>query len=224
MKLSEQTISVLSNFSAINPNMLFKPGKSISTISEAKNIMATATIAEEIPRSFGIYDLTEFLSTCSLMTQPDLEFSEDSIRLTEGKTSIRYFYAAADILTAPTKQVNMPKPEVVLTLTADDINKLKKAAAVLGHATMVIEGKDGKVTISVTDLNIKGTTNRYSLVVDEANACKEKFTFVMIIGNLKMLPGDYKVSISSKFISHFQNTSADVQYWIALEKSSTFGS
>lgn len=221
MKLSENTISVLNNFSAINPNMLFKPGKSIATISEAKNIMASATIEEEFPCSFGIYDLTEFLSTCSLMTQPDLEFTEDSVHLSEGKTSIRYFYAAAENLTTPTKQVNMPPAEVKLTLTADTINKIKKAAAVLGHATMIISGEKGVVTVSVADLNNK-TANRYALIVDEANACKDTFSFVMIIGNLKMLPGDYTVSISSKLISHFKNTTTPVEYWIALEKSSTY--
>ena len=202
--------------------MVFKPGTAVSTISEAKNIMASATITEEIPRSFGIYDLTEFLSTCSLMTEPELEFTEDSILLNEGNTSIRYFYAVQENLTAPTKQVNMPKPEVKLTLSADAINKIKKAASVLGHATMVITGAKGKVTLSVADLNNE-TANKYSIIVDEANACKEAFSFVMVIGNLKMLPGDYTVSISSKLISHFKNNSTPVEYWIALEKSSTFG-
>ena len=61
MKLSEQTIEILSNFSGINPNMVFKEGNTLSTISEAKNILASATIEERIPREFGLYDLGEFL-------------------------------------------------------------------------------------------------------------------------------------------------------------------
>lgn len=223
MKLSEQTLDVLKNFSAINPNMVFKPGKTISTISEAKNIMANATIEDEIPRQFGIYDLTEFLSALALVSEPDLEFTEDSVVINDGATSIRYFYAEPANLTAPTKQVNMPKPEVKLTLTADVINKIKKAAGVLGHATLEIAGNKGKITVSVSDLKNE-TANKYSIVVDEANACKEKFSFVMVIGNLKMMPGDYEVSISSKLISHFRNTGSPIEYWIALEKSSTFGS
>ena len=59
MKLSETTIDILSNFATINPNMLFKEGTTLSTISEAKNIMASATIEERIPREFGIYDLSD---------------------------------------------------------------------------------------------------------------------------------------------------------------------
>ena len=35
--------------------------------------------------------------------------------------------------------------------------------------------------------------------------------------NWKLLRGDYVVSISSRGISHFQNTDIPVEYWIALE-------
>ena len=223
MKLSETTLDVLKNFSAINPNMVFKPGKAISTISEAKNIMANATIEDEIPTAFGIYDLNEFLSTLTLVSEPDLEFTKDSVVITDGATSIKYFYSAPELLTAPSKQVNMPKADVKLALTADVINKIKKAASVLGHATLEIAGNKGKVTVSVADLKNE-TANKYSIVVDESNACKENFSFVMVIGNLKMLPGDYDVSISAKLISHFKNTAQPVEYYIALEKTSTYGS
>ena len=50
-----------------------------------------------------------------------------------------------------------------------------------------------------------------------------KFNFVLNISNLKIVDGDYDVSISSKLISNFVNKSTAVQYWIAMEKSSTFG-
>ena len=74
-------------------------------------------------------------------------------------------------------------------------------------------------------LDIKNTTaNTYSITIDKANKCEETFSFVIVIGNLKILPGDYTVSISSKLISHFKNNSTPVEYFIALEKTSTFGS
>lgn len=223
MKLSETTIDILKNFSAINPNMVFKEGATLATIAEAKNIMASATIEERIPREFGIYDLNEFLSTISLVENPDLDFGKDSITVSDGNASIEYFYSSPEVLTAPTKTVTMPKADVKVILTADTINKIKKAAAVLGHPTLQISGKNGVVSCQVIDLKNK-TANKYSIVVDEKNACKEVFSFVIVIGNLKMLPGDYTVSISSKLISHFKNATTPIEYWIALEKDSTFGS
>ena len=44
MKLSDQTLEVLKNFSDINTNILVKPGSELSTISTMKNILAKATI------------------------------------------------------------------------------------------------------------------------------------------------------------------------------------
>jgi hypothetical protein len=42
------------------------------------------------------------------------------------------------------------------------------------------------------------------------------------VENLKMLPGDYEVSISSKKISRFKSPSSDLVYYVAVEADSTF--
>jgi hypothetical protein len=221
MKLSENTIKLLKNFAGINPNMVFKAGSSIATIAEAKNIMASATVAETFPQEFGIYDLNEFLSTLTLVDDPELSFSDDSITIKDGKTSIRYFYASMDLLTAPSKQVTMPNPEVTFILSEDTLNKIRKASAVLGHANIEIKGENGKIIVNLTDAK-NASANKYSIVVDENNACKEVFSFIMVISNLKMVSGDYTVEISSKLIAHLKHTTLPVEYWIALEKTSTF--
>ena len=201
--------------------MVFKPGNTIATIAEAKNIMASATITEEFPQQFGIYDLKEFLCTLTLVANPELSFSEDSVTINDGKSSIRYFYASAELLTAPSKQVSMPNPEVSFILSEDTIEKIRRASAVLGHANFEIQGKNGLIIIHITDVK-NASANKYSIVVDENNACKEVFSFIMVITNLKMVTGNYTMEISSKLISHLKHTTLPVEYWIALEKSSTF--
>ena len=52
MQLSESTVDVLRNFSGINQNLLIKSGSTIKTISEAKNVVATADIAENFEKDF----------------------------------------------------------------------------------------------------------------------------------------------------------------------------
>ena len=79
MILSDDTLNVLKNFATINPNLVFKPGQRLSTISEAKTIMAKAEIVEDFPQEFGIYDLNEFLSVCGLIENPQLNFEEKSV-------------------------------------------------------------------------------------------------------------------------------------------------
>ena len=46
MNLSSDTLSLLKNFSEINQGILVKPGNTIKTISNMKNILAEAQISE----------------------------------------------------------------------------------------------------------------------------------------------------------------------------------
>ena len=55
MKLSEKTINLLKNFASINQSINFKQGNTLRTMSVMKNILAEATIEEEVPRDFAIY-------------------------------------------------------------------------------------------------------------------------------------------------------------------------
>ena len=74
MKLSDITLSLLKNFSTINQSILFKQGSKLRTISVMKNIYAEASIGENLPKDFGIYDLNQFLNGLTLHNSPDLDF------------------------------------------------------------------------------------------------------------------------------------------------------
>ena len=67
------------------------------------------------------------------------------------------------------------------------------------------------------------TSNNFYIDVDAEYDESATFNFILDIGNVKVIPGDYKVNISSKLISQFINKESDLNYWIALEKTSTFG-
>ena len=91
MKLSDSTLTLLKNFSNINQSILFKQGKSLRTISVMKNILAEATINEELPKDFGIYDLNQFLNGLSLHNNPDLDFENDNfVVIKEGRSCLLY--------------------------------------------------------------------------------------------------------------------------------------
>ena len=69
MKISNDTKDVLKNFSTINSGIRVKTGNKLETISNMKNILAVATVAEDFPQDFSIYNLPEFLG-CLLYTSP----------------------------------------------------------------------------------------------------------------------------------------------------------
>ena len=220
MKISSDTINILKNFSGINANLVFKPGKELKTLSEAKTIMASASILEDFPVEFGVYDLNEFLSLHSLMDDPELDFSDKYLTMSDGSQKIKYFYSEIDILTQPTKDINMPECEVVLDISASNLDKIRKAATVLGHSELSFSSQGSEVVASV--FNEKDSTAN-TFDINLGTTSTETFNYVFSISNLKMLQGDYKVSISSKLISNWRNADNPLDYYIALEKSSSFG-
>ena len=224
MELSENTLNVLKNFSGINPNMMIRSGKTIKTISEARTVLSTAVVDADFPKDFGIYDLNEFMGVLQLVDTPNLKFEDDYVIVNDstGRSKVKYFYSSEDTLTTPQKDITMPEADVKFKLDNEMLNKLKRAASTLGHSEISISGKDGVLSLSVVDSQ-NMTSNVFSIDVDGEFESDAVFNFILSTNNLKILPGDYEVSISSKLISQFSHTSLDVKYWIALEKTSTFG-
>ena len=220
MKLNDQTVSILKNFSTINQNLVIKEGSEIATMSAMKNIVAKATVEENFPVEFAIYDLNEFLSGLSLFKNPDLDFQENYVLVTESGSkgpTMKYWFSDSSVVTSPNKEVTMPSSEVKFPLQSNVLSEVQKAAAVIGAPDMVLEDDELRVTDKKND-----TANSYSTPLDtESNGASYKFWFK--VENLKLLPGCYDVEVSSKRISHFQNKKLPVGYFIALEPESSYG-
>lgn len=223
MELSEKTLTILKNYAGINSNIVIDSGNDLKTISEAKNVMSSATVVENFPQSFGIYDLNEFLGVLSLVDTPNLTFNESHVLIADssGRSKVKYFFSDPDMLTKPSKMVNMPVADVNFTLDADTLGRIKRAATALGHSEVSITGVDNVLSLSVVDTKNK-TSNGYTIEI-AGDFDSTPFDFILNISNLKIMPGDYDVQISSKLISQFTNKEAGLSYWIALEKSSTYG-
>ena len=113
MKLSKSTLDILKNFKEINQSILFKQGNSLKTISVMKNILAEATIEEELPKDFGIYDLSQFLNGIDLHQSPDLDFSNDNhVVIKEGKIRSKYFFAEPQCNYSPPYDIPHNYPNV----------------------------------------------------------------------------------------------------------------
>ena len=224
MELSDNTLSVLKNYSGINQNLLIQSGNIIKTISEARNVLAAAVVDETFPQDFGIYDLNEFIGVLGLVDTPRLKFEDEYVIVgdSSSRSKVKYFFSAEETLTAPSKDITMPEADVKFVLTQDTLNKVKKAASALGHSEVSITGNNGILSLSVVDPQ-NSTSNTFSIDIDGEFKDDVTFNFIINIGNLKILPGDYEVELSSKLITQFKNKEVNVTYWIALEKTSTFG-
>ena len=221
MKLSDSTLSLLKNFSTINTSILFKKGNRLRTISVMKNILAEATIPEEFPKDFGIYDLNQFLNGLGLHHNPELNFENDQyVVIKEGKSRSLYFFADPSvIITPPDKPLTLPSEDVTFDISTEQLEKLLKAAAIYQLPDLSVVGENGVVNIVVRDKK-NDTSNDFSIVVGETDAT---FSFNFKVENIKILPGTYEVVVSQKLLSRFTAKNYDLTYYIALEPDSTFG-
>ena len=164
MKLSKSTLDILKNFKEINQSILFKHGSKLRTISVMKNILAEATIAEQFPKDFGIYDLGQFLNGLGLHHSPELDFkNEGHVVIKEGKMRSKYFFADPNvIITPPDKPIELPSEDVSFELSTDQLDKLLKAAAIYQLPDLSLVGENGVVNLVVSDKK-NDTSNSFLL-------------------------------------------------------------
>jgi len=224
MKLSKHTLNMLKNFSDINMSIEIKKGNLLRTVSVQKNILAQAELEDEFPKDFAIYELNRFLGAVSLFDDPELEFNAKSVNIGTTKHSADYVYCDPSmIVTPPENNITFPDPEVKFTLTQDSLSQVMRASNVLGTPEIAIEGgphPNDSIRIKALDVN-NDSTDTFQVVLDEKSG--HTFRFVFKTENMKMIPGNYDVEISSKGISHFSLQGIKLQYWIATESTSSFG-
>lgn len=226
MKLSDKTMAILKNFSTINSGIAFKAGNKISTVSPQKNILADAEIEETIPRDFCIYDLNNFLSAISLFRDgAEFDFDDKNVIIrnaVDGRSSIKYrFTDASMVIGAPDKRPNIPEVDVSFTFTQEDFNWILKTASVLGSPNIAVESDGDVVSLTTFDVsNDSSHVNTTNLTNMEGNGNKYKLIFKT--ENMKMIPGEYEVEISSKGIAKFTSKAKDIVYFVTLEVSSQY--
>jgi hypothetical protein len=221
MKFGNETLSILKNFASINTNIMFRPGSTISTISNAKNIFAKTTIKEDIPNEFAIYDLNSLLAMLTLIDGQEVEFTDKSLIISSDKGKFEYFYSNPEIVTAaPTSEIEHVSV-YKFKLMAEDVQTVMKAAAITSAPTISITCKQQAVTLSVGDRK----NETASSFKKNIGTSFDTFDAFIAVENLKVVPDAYEVSVAkttngkAKFL-HFKHESKSLQYWIACEPGS----
>ena len=214
MNISTNTLSVLKSFTSINPSLYVNSGNVIKTISPQKTIIGRAEVDDSFDVPFGIYDLNQFLSTVSIFESPDFEFSDRSVEIKNGVSSVTYGYADANmIMQAPEKDLDLPDVVVEFELKDEVFKKTMQAASVLQLPNWSVIGAGGDVTLVVGNSKDE-SSNTFRHVVGSTDL---DFELVFKVENLRFMPADYNVKISSKGISHFSTNGGKLQYYIATE-------
>jgi hypothetical protein len=217
MKINNKTLNILKNFATINPSIIVKPGNILKTISSSKTILARAEVPDTFEYPFAIYNLSQFIGCISMFTDPDLDFDESSVTISDGKNKIVYHYADSSIILAPPdKDINIPSVDAEFKISATDIPSVAKALSILELTEIAFVGDGDNILIQAIDSK-NPSSNQYSVKV---GATDKVFKAIFKPDNLKMVPDDYIVTLSSKGLSKFVGTEAT--YYVAIEATSTF--
>lgn len=222
MKLSTETLNVLKNFAGINSGIEFKTGNKIATISSTKTVLAKATLTDEFPQDFCIYDLNQFLSVHSLSKDTELDFDSNNVIFKSGRSKTKYRVTSKNMIVCPPdKELKLPSVDGSFTLKDEDLAQALKNASVLQSPNIAFESDGSKISVSV--FNAKDDA-AHTNTIEIGDITGSTFKAVFLVENFKMIPGTYNVEISSQGLASFKNETGDLQYWIAIEtKESTFG-
>jgi hypothetical protein len=216
MRLSKETYNILKNFAAINSNILIQPGNLLKTVSAGKNIYVEAKVTEDFDVDVPIWDLNKFIGILSMFNNPDLEFHDTHVVITNGRSSVTYYYSEPSLLTVPTREIKMPATVTSFELDEKDLNEILKASSVLQVSDLRMVGADGKFIISVDDSG-QSTSNSFEIVIDE-NYTGKDFEGTINVSEMKFIPGSYSVELTDTIISKFTHKSLDLSYYIAIKR------
>mgnify|MGYP003716601219 FL=1 len=221
MKVSERTTNLLKNYANINQSLEFRAGKVLRTVSPLNTILASVEIEEDFPQTFPIYELGRFLGTLDLFNNPELDFTDNGVSITDDNHEATYRYCGSSSMfqTPPEKDITFPDAEINFELTQEQFRKTINAANTLGLPEVIVEGNGTDIQLVVSD-----TGNVSSDIFStKVGATDKTFRMIFKTENLnKIMEGTYDVSLSSKRISHFKREGDSLQYWIALEQNSTY--
>lgn len=221
IKFSENTMTVLKNFSTINGGLFFTKGHVLRTMNGGKSVLAEATIDEEIPQDFGISELNQLLSILSLHKEtPSLTLVGNNLVVEGNKGRSKITYRTCDkssIKTPPVNNISMPNIDVSFLLTEADLSWIMRSTGVLASPNIAVIG-DGKC-LYLRAIDAQDNSS-HTDTLEVAPHTGAPFNYLFKIENWTLIPGTYEVEVSAqegKGVAHFTHQARKIQYWIAME-------
>lgn len=229
MKLSQQTLAILKNFSRVNSSVMLKKGNFINTRAINGTIYAEATIDDEIDSDFAIYDLNNFLSVVSLVGD-DADITVDSktstIKIRNSHSTVNFDAADPSTIVYPSKAITFPDASIKFRLKSEEYKQLTRIARSMKIDTLCITNNNKNIVINGYRKAVDAEFEKplYQTIIGEENDNLEdaEFSFFINMNNLDLIDSDYTVHLlgqGNKIASKFEGVQAS--YVIALEQNST---
>lgn len=222
MQLSDQTLTILKNFAAINQGIVIKPGNVLRTVSLTHSLMAEATVPDYFDRKIVLYDLSKMLAI--IQSSPDIEIEDNQLVLIgmggKAKTYIRFSFEGA-IVQPPASHPKVDDYELKFELLKNQFQWIMQTASILKCPTIIFSGDKETGEVKVSPQDHKGVdVDSGSLSIGSTNL-NEDIKVVIKLEDMKMIPGTYEVSVSKEGLAKFEmkevGANTSITYWSAGE-------
>lgn len=194
MKLSKETVEILTNFATIGKGIVIRPGNFLSTIANHKAAVATAIVKDTFPSKVAIFNLQRFLDSLSIFDEPDLEFNDKFILISGGGAEIRYLTSPEALVVAPPEKLKQqPDAHITFSLTDHTRNALISALGALKVKDIAVRGRNGKISLCAFEK--KDGIDKGDLFAITVGSTDEDFQFNFSSEVFKIMPGEYQAEV-----------------------------
>jgi hypothetical protein len=227
MKLSNETIKILKNFSSVKEMIFVKAGNTIKTESVSQTVRAEAVVEESFPSDFGIYDLSKFLGKLSMHNTasanggglPNVEFSDDKVVISDsdGKRKNSMKLCPVEFIGYPEEMGDIDIHHQ-FSLKGQDIIWMSKSSSISGSPHYIFECEgDGKVYMTARDVK-DSSSDVCSIIVDSDESYNKRFRMVFSVQNFLLMPDRvYTVQLNTEGIGIFTSVDGKLKYYIGAE-------
>lgn len=213
--MQQETLDILKNLAGFNPSILFREGNILRTMNPEKTVFAVAEVPDNFTHEFGVFDLSQLLSTWSLFENPNITYEDRYLHLEENGTKVKFYYTNPRyIQAAPNKDPNLPKSIFQFELKKEVLAKILKYSSVLKLTNLYISKN------SVVCKNPDGTENEFIAPITDFQVFDEELDdseFNISIETLKLIHDDYDVFVTPKAIK-FKAQNKKIEYVVVLNQ------
>ena len=222
MQLSDYTKKLLENYVSINGGIVIRKtpeGETktlLRTIDRNQLLYSQSLIPETFNVNVSLHDLKAFLNVVSGFTNPEITLHDTHLIVSEGSSAVKLVYAEPNMITHPQKPFVQPAEDFSFELKQDVLAKVLNFSNILSLPHLRVFNNAGTLVLQTLDRS-NPDTNTYDMevgTVDPATNIDVYFKRELI----KMVPGDYKVSVNTKTAATFTNlVDENLIYFVALD-------
>jgi len=218
MILSDKSIAILRNFATIRPTIAIIKGTEQKIRSPSHAIKAFATFEESFPLDCVIHDVPKFLHL--LDNKTILDWKEDHVTIVKDRGRGEYYYANPKATDPPSKVVrsDLSNPFLKFNLPWDIMEEIQAKLRVLRYTTISFQG-DGK-NLEIAAVGFMKNVELPTVYKITIGSTQEVFRAFIDIEKLKLMEGDYEVTLVENKFAHFKMPG--IEYFIALNTNSIF--